>query len=35
MKIEEVMVYGKWFIFAMFAVLMIVSFIPGAALLFT
>lgn len=35
MKIEEVMIYGKWFIFAMFVVLMIVSFVPATALFFT
>ena len=31
-RIEEVMRYGKWFIVAMFVVLMIVSFVPATAL---
>lgn len=34
MRIEEVMRYGKWFIVAMFVVLMIVSFVPLTALAF-
>ncbi len=34
MRIEEVMRYGKWFIVSMFAVLMLVSFVPATALLF-
>ena len=32
LRIEEVMVYGKWFIATMFAVLMIVSFVPVISL---
>ena len=31
LRIEQVMGYGKWFILAMFAVLMVVSFIPATA----
>lgn len=34
MRIEQVMPYAKWFILAMFVVLMIVSFIPATALWF-
>lgn len=34
LKIEEVMTYGKWFILAMFVVLMIVSFTPMTAIWF-
>ena len=34
LRIEEVMGYGKWFIAAMFVVLMIVSFTPATALWF-
>ena len=32
LRIEEVMRYGKWFILAMFAVLLVVSFTPATAL---
>lgn len=35
LSIEDVMSYSKWFILAMFIVLMIVSFIPATALLLT
>ena len=34
LRIEQVMGYGKWFILAMFAVLMVVSFVPGTAIWF-
>ncbi len=34
LKIEEVMGYGKWFILAMFATLMVVCFVPAASLWF-
>jgi len=34
LKIEEVMGYGKWFILAMFATLMVVSFVPAASIWF-
>lgn len=32
LRIEQVMVYGKWFILTMFVVLMIVSFVPAISL---
>ncbi|MDH3969621.1 MAG: TRAP transporter large permease subunit, partial [Rhodospirillales bacterium] len=34
LKIEEAMIYGKWFIATMFVVLLIVSFTPATALWF-
>ena len=34
LRIEQVMGYGKWFILAMFATLMVVTFVPGTALWF-
>ena len=34
LRIEQVMGYGKWFILAMFATLMIVSFVPATAIWF-
>ena len=34
LRIEQVMGYGKWFILAMFAVLMVVSFVPETAIWF-
>ena len=34
LKIEEAMVYGKWFIATMFVVLLLVSFTPATALWF-
>ena len=34
LRIEQVMGYGKWFILAMFAVLMVVSYLPATAIWF-
>ena len=34
LRIEQVIGYGKWFILTMFAVLMLVSFVPATAIWF-